>query len=384
MNRLKVIFVRSNPVMPDPRVEKEANSLLELGYDVGILAWNRNTDSEKTSKYGTIPLERGTVPIRWFNVRATFGGGIRNIFSLVIFLLLELGWLIKHRREYDVIHACDFDTVIPAFICSKLFGKKYVYDIFDYYVDAYSVPTFIKPLIEKIDIFMIGCANAVIIVNESRYKQIEKSNPKKLFVIHNSPDIKYFQHNESQVIHNESTKPKFVYVGILSEGRMLKEIIEVFEKTKEWELHIGGFGELEEYIKGKANNNTNILFYGKIPYKTTLKLESQCDALFAVYDPSIPNHKYSSPNKFYEAMILGKPIIVAEGTGIDKIVKAENLGKTIPYTKEALLIACRDVVSEIEQNVISSKAMVDLYNKKYSWNIMRDRLKELYNGIKRG
>ena len=52
--------------------------------------------------------------------------------------------------------------------------------------------------------------------------------------------------------------------------------------------------------------------YGKLQYSQTLALESQCDIRVATYDPSIRNHKYSAPNKFYESLMLGKPIIMAK------------------------------------------------------------------------
>ncbi len=43
MNR-RVCIIRSNPVDPDSRVEKEAYSLAVAGFDVQILAWDRNSD----------------------------------------------------------------------------------------------------------------------------------------------------------------------------------------------------------------------------------------------------------------------------------------------------------------------------------------------------
>lgn len=36
-----VIFLRTNPVSPDPRIEKEADALIEVGYNVSVFAWDR-------------------------------------------------------------------------------------------------------------------------------------------------------------------------------------------------------------------------------------------------------------------------------------------------------------------------------------------------------
>ena len=69
-------------------------------------------------------------------------------------------------------------------------------------------------------------------------------------------------------------------------------------------------------------------------YEQVLSLEADCDILFATYNPIIKNHKYSAPNKVYEAMALGKPIIVCKNTGIDELVIKNNTGYAIDYNAE--------------------------------------------------
>ena len=38
----RVVLIRSNPVAPDPPVEKMADALIQNGYSVIILAWDRS------------------------------------------------------------------------------------------------------------------------------------------------------------------------------------------------------------------------------------------------------------------------------------------------------------------------------------------------------
>ena len=47
----KVCIIRSNPVRPDSRVEKEAWTLKKNGYDVHILAWDRSTNIRETNDF---------------------------------------------------------------------------------------------------------------------------------------------------------------------------------------------------------------------------------------------------------------------------------------------------------------------------------------------
>ena len=40
----RVVLIRSNPVSPDPPVEKMANALLGLGHSVHIIGWDRSSN----------------------------------------------------------------------------------------------------------------------------------------------------------------------------------------------------------------------------------------------------------------------------------------------------------------------------------------------------
>jgi ribosomal protein L30E len=206
--------------------------------------------------------------------------------------------LYKNKHRYDAVHACDFDTAFISSIIAFKFNKKFIYDIFDYYVDSYNVPKVMKKYIERIDKAIINKSQAVIICSEKRIEQINGTNPKQLVIIHNTPAN--LKNEVSKLILNES-KIKIVYVGILGCDRFIKEITEVIKEKPEYEFHVGGFGLLEDYLINMSKKHNNIIFYGKLPYKKTLELESSCDIMTAIYNPEVPNHYYAAPNKFYEA-----------------------------------------------------------------------------------
>jgi glycosyltransferase involved in cell wall biosynthesis len=116
-----------------------------------------------------------------------------------------------------------------------------------------------------------------------------------------------------------------------------------------------------------------------VSYPKALQLSAAADVLFATYDPSIANHKYSSPNKVYEAMMLGKPIIVATGTNMDRIIGEAGCGCIVPYgdvhsLEDALqsLAANPDVMQKLGQNARRA------YETTYDWAIMRQRLIQMY------
>ncbi|MGG2467898.1 glycosyltransferase family 4 protein [Paraclostridium bifermentans] len=372
---MKIVYIRSNPINPDPRVEKEMSAAINYGHIPIALGWNRSS-SNNTIKKEQLRLSNGLVDIYRINIKSKFGSGVKNIMPLVKWQIALAKWLLKNRNKYDIIHACDFDTVLPALIMKICFNKKYVYDIFDFYVDAFSVPHKLKNVIKKLDFLAIKSAEATIIVNESRKEQIQGSKPKKLVVIHNTPI-----EQKNYINQYKGNKKTIFYGGILTENRMIKEAISICERHPEWNLIIAGFGPLESMCKKKGEEVKNIQFLGKIPYKEIIKYTMESDILFACYDPNIPNHKFSSPNKLYEAMMCKKPIIVCENTGIDKIVIRENIGLVCKFSEISLEQSFSCLLENMEQCKLMSENSFNLYKNNYSWNIMEKRIGEMYKNI---
>lgn len=374
---MKIIFLRSNPVDPDSRVEKEVNSLIKLGHEVSILAWDRSSKYKVRESY--LEMRNGKTKIYRFGIPALFGGGIKsNLIPLMKFQYSLYSWLVKNRNKYDVIHACDFDTAYIGSKIAKRFNKRFVYDIFDYYVDSFSVPKLLRNRIENMDKKTINLADAVIICSDKRKEQISKTNPKLLEVIHNTPNI-----IEGESVYNNlnKNKIKIVYVGILGRGRYIEEIADFVIRNKEYEFHIGGFGLLQSKIEKLAAQYDNIIFYGKLSYERTLALESKCDIMTAIYNPAIPNHRFAAPNKFYEALMLGKPLIMVKNTGMDSIVEENKIGEVIEYNTDSFAAAIKRLVSNQSDWKNISYRMKELYKINYSWREMERRLTTLYEKL---
>lgn len=375
---MQVLFLRSNPVDPDSRVEKEAETFLKHGIEVEIFCWDRSSDHgiHKERKQ----LGSYSCPIYRVGFESIYGAGFkRNIRPLLRFQISIGRFLKKYHTRYDVIHACDFDTCHAAYKYCREYGLKLVYDIFDYYVDSAGVPGALKKLIESIDHHLINNADATIICSEERQKQIAGTKPKKLVVIHNTPMSNV--NNRLNDYSTDSSRCRIAYVGILNDGRLLKELIGAVAKDKRFELHIGGFGKYEDQVSSIADKNSNIIFYGKVPYGRTLEIESSCDILTAIYDPDIPNHKYAAPNKFYEALMLGKPLIMVKGTGMSQYVKDNNIGVLIDYSEKGLEQGLNLLLNQKSEWTGMSERAKKLYAEEFSWDVMEERLIGLYENL---
>lgn len=370
----RVIFCRSNPVDPDPRVEKEAAALSEAGYPVSIIAWDRT---------GTLPEKESWdgISIHRLPIQARFAQGLGNIWPLLRWLIGLAGWLIRHRGRYDLIHACDFDTVGPALLSKILFGKQVVYDIFDFYADHLrATPGWIKGIIRRMDFLAIRWADAVILVDKIRMGQIQGSKPKRITIINNSPRDVYHQMDGEELDVEKDLV--LIYVGLLQVERGLLELLDVLTRQPSWSLHLAGFGGDETRIVGRARELENVRWYGRISYQRALELTAGSDVSIATYDPSIPNHRYASPNKIYEAMMLAKPVIVARHTNMDRMVERWDCGRVVTYgdpwdLENALQELAADQTLRRELGANGRKA----YESHYSWSTMQGRLLALYEEI---
>ena len=172
-----------------------------------------------------------------------------------------------------------------------------------------------------------------------------------------------------------------MYVGVLGGSRFLDEIMDFVRSDDRFEFHIGGFGNIESKIENAAKECDRIFYYGKLPYEKTLALEKACDIMIAIYDPSVPNHKYSAPNKFYEALMLGKPIVMAKNTGFDEIITDNNIGCLIDYSPEGFAKGVNELIAQKDNWQTMSEKMKELYAEQYSWAEMEKRIIKLYSEI---
>ena len=161
---MKIIMVRGNPINPDVRIEKEAQTLANAGYDVTLLGWNRSSDAPKTEMRPDYLIHR-------LNLKAPSGKNV--IFFLPLWWILSLFWLLD--TEWDVVHAADFDTFVPALFAAKVKRKRIIYDIFDFYADQIILPYLIREIVTRIDIFLMHFADAIIIADPTRLRQIRRN-----------------------------------------------------------------------------------------------------------------------------------------------------------------------------------------------------------------
>ena len=383
----KIVILRSQAVNADSRAEKEAYSLLSGGYAPVFLGWNRDVSGNIIHRNKV--LFGRTVPLFQICVKGKyFQGFVKNLIPMARFQMQMLRWLKKNRQDIDAIHACDLDTALLTARFAKKKHIPFVYDVYDYYPDGHAKKgTGMYKALTRLDRKTEKRSDAVIVCTEERLTQIAPEMCKRVEVIHNALPMLYSQNAESKGVVQHNGLVHFVFIGAIIRGRYLMEMIEtIAAKGNVCDMYIGGFGSdgMIEQIKAYESRHDNIHFIGFLPYQDVISIEKECDVIPAVFDPTIGNHRFAAPNKFYEAIMLGKPLIMLHDTGMDKWVSEYGIGKVISgetsdefraeFSKAVdELIARRDewqTIAETERR---------LYNERFSWEIMESRLLNLYD-----
>lgn len=363
----RIAYVRSSNIYDDSRATKEIKALSKQGFFVEVFGWNR--DGDASCECNNVFKNDENVRFHFYSCDAKRGIGIAGILKLLKWFF----WLnreVRKFKDFSAVHFCNLDTTIGLIEWCKRRQIKIVYDIYDYYVDAHSIPSVLSNTIERIEINVINNSDLVIICTEERRDQIKKANPKKLIVIFNSPDIDEIPHVELEY--------DYAYCGLLGAMRLIDETLDEYKKYSDVKMIVAGYGIYASKAKTLDSEYENFHFLGSISYSEVLKIEAKAKCLSAIYEPVIRNHRLCAPNKFYESLALGKPVIVCKDTGIDKIVEQYNIGIVINYDAHELYMAIKKLSSD---SMLCSRYGLNarkLYESKYKWQLMQQRLIENY------
>ena len=97
----------------------------------------------------------------------------------------------------------------------------------------------------------------------------------------------------------------------------------------------------------------------------------------------LPNHINACPNKFFEYMQLGLPIIASNFKRWENIIKPYNTGYLVdPESEESILIAINKIMNltTTDLRVLGENGINAVINK-YNWNIEEEKLIKVYKKI---
>lgn len=297
-----IVFIRDNECF-EPRVQNYLRYFESYNIPYHVIAWNRNGTAQPDAH------------ITFYERRAEYGKRIKNIPNKIGWMFFAMKQIWKHRKDCVAIHACDIDGILPALIVGKPLGKKVIFDIFDW-ISSLTGKGIVYKFVEFLQNFCYKHADAVILCEEERKAQAKADND-MIFIVPNIPDGKTaFDPEALKKTAEDLAQYDYVvsYVGVFDRDRGLENLLEVVSKVPNVKLNIAGFGVLDEQIQDYAKRCSNITYWGRVDYSVGQAIQKNSSLISAMYHLTSPLHKFAAPNKYYESLVLGVPMITTNNT----------------------------------------------------------------------
>ena len=178
-------------------------------------------------------------------------------------------------------------------------------------------------------------------------------------------------------------KDEVCYVGGIGEIRGIKEVVSALEFVNDAKLNlVGAFSEkaVEEEVK-TYNGWKKVNELGFLGRNEVASILSHSKAGIVTFRPA-PNHIDAQPNKMFEYMSSGIPIITSNFPLWKKIVEGSNCGICVNRLEpkeiaEAINYIINNPVEAQRMGENGKKAVLD----KYNWGVEEAKLFKLYKDI---
>ena len=365
-----VVLIRCNDIVSDSRAKKYIEYYKENNINYRVIAWDRT---------GQNPNQPNTI---YFTGKSKYNqGGLKAVVDRVKWMSFVVNTL-KSFKQSLKIHACDLDAAFPAVVFKRISKKpQYVlFDVFDWFSDTlYNSGKLVLEAFKYMEKRAVKYSDHIIICEEERVSQIPYSIKGKYSVLQNIPSFQddSFLYKDSNCTF-DNDKITLSYVGGFTTDRCLGVLIQG-AKEGLYNLLLAGYGSkvILDLVED-AKDSPYIKYFGKVNYADGLRIMYNSDIIYAAYSKENPNHFYAAPNKYYEAMFVGKPIITTKGINVaDKVLKNE-IGFEVEETYNDL---CK-LITSIEKNDLCKIASKSLEMWKEYSTATQDYLSNIYPLVK--
>jgi len=296
-----IAAVVSNPCAPDPRVERQAEWLREIGHTVTIHAFDREHQHSSTNH-----IKRHRVGITPYSSKiATLRGKRKFIRSL--------------NLNADLLICHDADTLGVKFKGPRLFD---MHDLAHTWITegSNSIGKKIASLIAKRKMLRRAKSCQAVITSCEGFKLWLEKHSIASTVVENRP-------KRTKIM---GTGGKIGYIGKVrhvDQFVILSEALDTMEKQPE--VLIAGDGIALSKVKEIL---PNARFTGSFSVEDLPNLIQECGLMFAMYDPGRENiSKGALPVKMFDAAAYGVPSIVTANTPMAEVCLNENLGRAVEW-----------------------------------------------------
>ncbi len=321
MQNKKVIVSVINDLVTDQRVARSCSVFKELGYDV-LLIGRQQRQSQPLPKrnYDCIRMkllfEQGPQFYLFFNLR---------LFFVLLF------------HKADVLLANDLDTLLPNYLISKLKGIPLIYDSHELFCEVPELQAnqAKKRIWEKLEKRIVPYLNYCLTVNQSIANWFTKKYQVPFSVVRNIPSYSKIENLKTRSELQLPLDKKIVILqgAGINVDRGSEELVEAFQYLdNSYLLLIIGCGDVITALKEKVitlQSQTNVLFIDKMPASELRHYTANANIGVTIDKDTNLNYHFSLPNKVFDYMHAGIPILASKLPEIEQLINTYHIGTFI-------------------------------------------------------
>lgn len=368
----KVVLSVTTDLYSDQRVEKVCHSLKKMGFDV-LLIGRCYHDSPK-------------MPDRGYKIKRIHLFFRKGPFFYAEFNLRLFFYLLFQKR--DLFVANDLDTLLPNILVTKIKNKKLVYDAHEYFLGILEIQhrPKVKKVWQMIEKYCFPKLNKIITVSQSIADQYKIEYGKDVKVIRNIPVLKPTESihiAEKRVELGLPLDKKIVILqgNAIHKDRGGEEIVEAIPFINDAILIIVGKGDMIPNLKKRVeelNITDKVIFMGSVSPEQ-LRVYTAISDLGVTFDKNVsPNHYFSLPNKLFEYIHAGIPVVCSNLPERKRIVEEYQVGIVLDD------LSPKNIANEINK-ILQNPSLMEQYKKScyeaaqvLNWQKEEEVLKEIY------
>ncbi len=333
-----------SPIDYERRILNQIETAAQLGYQVQVYALGRP---------GEMKIERRDKFLLQRVFTLFYRGGPIKFISINIqlfFLLLS--------QKYDLLHCHDLWVLPAAASISWLRHSALIYDAHEYYAGLEifrkkRLSRFLWLLTERIAIKQV---QILLTVSEKLGERFRNRYPslKQIKIIRNLPRYERVDSSLVQFRIRKNEDKIVIYHGHFKPGRGLENLIHaVAMTTAKVKLYLIGNGELEPVLKNLVlakHQQERIFFHDFIPTTELISTSAQGDIGVVLFEPNSLNYAAALPNKFFEYIMAGLPVLCSSIETFTYYINKYNFGLCVdPDDVEALSRAIVKIITNEDQ-----------------------------------
>ena len=285
----------------------------------------------------------------------------------------------------DIYHIHD-PELLKVGLRLKRQGKKVIYDVHeDLPRQIYNkgwIPKYLRGgvsfITERIENYAAGKVDAIICATPTIARRFKKIH-KMVVDIKNYPILNELYNEGTKWIEKEQA---VCYVGGISSNRGIFNMIEAIEKTNTHLFLAGQFSHsAERAVAVNMPGWNKVVELGQLNRIEVRKLLQKSMAGLVLFHPE-PNHINAQPNKMFEYMSAGIPVIASKFPSWREIIESNKCGICVDPLDS---IAIANAIQWIINNPLEAKRMGENGRKaveeKINWDTDGKKLISLYESL---